>query len=179
VLEVTEEILEPLITRSPSIRESLRRFYKERVAESVLAKSALFGQLPTRARKALAERFGFELRCAGEVVLREGELSDALYAIKSGEVEVYGGEPSAPLILARLGAGEIFGEIAAMEGTRRSASVRAVTDCELLRLEASDLNALLDKHREVRRQVEEKAQGRAEDRMQRLGASANEAPTPE
>ncbi len=154
VLEVSKEVLTRVSQEFPTVRESLRRFYKERIAEGLLAKSPLFGPLNIRARRELAERFIFETYADGDLVIRQGDHSDALYAIKSGHVVVYTGDDESPEVLAELGAGEVFGEIAALEGSRRTASVRAKTPCELLRLEAAELNAMLSRNVDIRRRME-------------------------
>lgn len=70
-----------------------------------------------------------------------------------------------------LGPGEIFGEIAAIEGTVRSASVRALTGAEILRLEAAELNAMLAKNVDIRRMIERKIQERAEERIRKINES--------
>ncbi len=161
VLEVSKEILNRVLLEFPTVRESLRRFYKERIAESLLAKSQIFSALPTRARNALAERFTFESYATGDLIIREGDQSDAFYALKSGRVQVYTGDDELPRKLAVLGPGDIFGEIAAIEGTRRTASVRALEECELLCLEAAELNLLLAKNADIRRTIEREMKDRA------------------
>ena len=154
LLEVSKEVLNQVTDEFPTVRESLRRFYKERIAESLLAKSPLFGHLHIRARRELAERFTFESYDAGDILIREGDHSDSFYAIKSGTVVVTASGQPEPIVLAELGAGEIFGEIAALEGSRRTATVKARTACELLRLEAAELNAMLSKNIDIRRRME-------------------------
>jgi CRP-like cAMP-binding protein len=127
VLEISKQVLARLLSSFPAVGDALRRFYRDRVAESLLAKSPLFGPLGTRERKALAERFTFEARAAGELIMRRGEVSDAFYAVRSGSVEVFAEETGSETIFATLGPGEIFGEVAAFEGSRRTASVRVRT----------------------------------------------------
>lgn len=168
VLEIARPTLNRVMQDYPTVRESLRRFYRERVAESLLAKSPLFKGLDVKQRKALAERFMFETYQPGDLVIREGDHSDAFYAIKSGEVRVYTGKDDAPVDLATLKAGEIFGEIAAIEGSRRTASVRAENECELLRLEASELNAMLAKNVEIRRFIEAQIASRSEEKLRKM-----------
>ena len=168
LLEVSKDVLSRVSHEFPTVRESLRRFYKERIAEGLLAKSPLFGPLHIRARRELAERFTFESYGAGDLVIREGDHSDAFYAIKSGCVRVYAGSDDAPEPLAELGPGEIFGEIAALEGTRRTANVRTKTDCELLRLEAAELNAMLSTNADIRRRMEQTIAERTESRRPKI-----------
>jgi CRP-like cAMP-binding protein len=50
------------------------------------------------------------------------------------------------IALATLGAGDIFGELAMLDGEARSASVETLTDCELLALPAADVRRLLADH---------------------------------
>ena len=171
VLEVSKEVLNQVTSEFPTVRESLRRFYKERIAESLLAKSPLFGHLHIRDRRELAERFTFESYEQGETVIREGDLSDAFYAIKSGSVLVYAEGQDTSVVLAELGAGEIFGEIAALEGARRTATVRTKSTCELLRLEAAELNAMLSRNIDIRRHIERTIAERTALRKRRLDST--------
>ncbi len=168
ILEADKDTLNRVIQEFPTVRESLRRFYKERIAESLLARSELFGALTTKARKMFAERFTFETYEPGDLVIREGDHSDAFYAIKSGTVQVYTGPDEERIELATLSPGEVFGEIAAIEGSRRTASVRALEACELLRMEAAELNAMLAKNVEIRKAIEQTIAQRAEHKIQRI-----------
>jgi NTE family protein len=67
---------------------------------------------------------------AGEVILRWGEPGDCLYVVESGLVSVVVPQRSgSETMLAQLGPGQIFGEMAILTGQPRSAEVRAVVDC--------------------------------------------------
>jgi signal transduction histidine kinase len=81
---------------------------------------------------------------AGELLIREGDRGDAMYVIVSGELEVTKHAEGVELPLARVGPGAIQGEIAAIGGQERAASVRALTDVEVLRIPREGLLALLD-----------------------------------
>ncbi|HEX6656240.1 MAG TPA: ATP-binding protein, partial [Candidatus Limnocylindria bacterium] len=80
----------------------------------------------------------------GELLLREGDPGDAMYVVVSGELEVTKRAGATEQPLARVGPGAIQGEIAALQGTERQASVRAITDVEVLRIPREGLLALLD-----------------------------------
>jgi MFS family permease len=67
---------------------------------------------------------------AGEVVFRQGDVGDRYYVIESGEVEVVGDEH----VVATLGPGEGFGEIALLRRSRRTATVVARSDVRLCAL---------------------------------------------
>lgn len=81
---------------------------------------------------------------AGELLLREGDPGDAMFLVVSGELEVTKRSNGAELPLARVGPGAIQGELAAIGGTQRAASVRAITDVEVVRIPREGLLALLD-----------------------------------
>jgi voltage-gated potassium channel len=74
-------------------------------------------------------------------IVRRGEHADSMYFIVSGEVEV--DVRPTPL---RLKAGDFFGEIALLKECDRTATVTAVTECQLFILEASDFRRLLRDH---------------------------------
>jgi CRP/FNR family transcriptional regulator len=87
---------------------------------------------------------------AGTRVFHEGDDSDACYIVKDGSFRVTREHSDGRAItLATLGAGEIFGELAMLDGDKRSASAEALTDGDLLALPANDVRALLARHPEI------------------------------
>jgi CRP/FNR family cyclic AMP-dependent transcriptional regulator len=87
---------------------------------------------------------------AGTRVFHEGDDSDACYIVKQGSFRVTREHSDGRAItLATLGPGEIFGELAMLDGDKRSASAEALTDGDLLALPASDVRALLARHPEI------------------------------
>jgi CRP-like cAMP-binding protein len=82
---------------------------------------------------------------AGETILRQGDRGTSLFLIARGVVAVLiapaGG---APQRVASLHAGDFFGEMALLTAERRTATVRAVTDCHLYELSKPDVDALCD-----------------------------------
>ena len=67
----------------------------------------------------------------GDEIFREGDPAEDAYVIASGEVEIVKELDGAEVILARLGAGEIFGEMGLVDDKPRSASARAVGEVSL------------------------------------------------
>src|SRR4051794_14492266 len=83
-------------------------------------------------------------------VFHEGDHSDACYIVREGSFRVTREHSDGRAItLATLGAGEIFGELAMLDGDQRSASAEALTDGELLALPANDVRSLLARHPEI------------------------------
>lgn len=65
-------------------------------------------------------------------IFREGDLGYCAYIIVKGRVEVSTCKNGDHIVLARRGVGDIFGEMAIVDRKPRSATVRALEDCELL-----------------------------------------------
>jgi CRP/FNR family cyclic AMP-dependent transcriptional regulator len=86
---------------------------------------------------AIAERRVFEL---GTILFMEGDEADGLYAVGAGQLVVERGGRE----LARLGAGEVVGELAVLDGAPRTATVRAATHVEAFFVGQSDFLELCD-----------------------------------
>ena len=94
---------------------------------------------------------------AGAVIVRRGERGDCMYFIASGEVEVR----LRPESLYR-GPGYFFGELALLTGDPRNATVVAVRQCTLLRLDIVDFRQLLGRQPELARIIRSEAELRRE-----------------
>ena len=92
-----------------------------------LRTAPLFAQLPEADLRRLAEMAEPLSLAPGELLLREGDPGDAMYVVVSGELDVTKRSGGNEIQLARVGAGTIQGEMSAIEGRPRSASVRAMT----------------------------------------------------
>jgi CRP/FNR family transcriptional regulator, cyclic AMP receptor protein len=87
---------------------------------------------------------------AGVRVFHEGDHSDACYLVRKGDLRVTREHSDGRAIaLATLGPGDLFGELAMLDGEARSASVETLTDSELLALPAADVRRLLADHPEI------------------------------
>jgi CRP-like cAMP-binding protein len=81
---------------------------------------------------------------AGEVLRREGEVSDGLYFLFEGRVAVERGRPDGPPArLAELEAPTFLGELSLVVGGPVTATVRALTECRLRILVRSDFEQRL------------------------------------
>ena len=71
----------------------------------------------------------------GELIFRQGEQGLAAYVVQSGTVEIFLSEGTRSTMLRHFKGGEVFGELALIDGAPRSAAARALTPCELLCLD--------------------------------------------
>jgi CRP/FNR family transcriptional regulator, cyclic AMP receptor protein len=86
----------------------------------------------------------------GEVVFHEGDSSDTCYVVRSGHaraVREHGAGRT--LTLANFGPGDIFGELAMFDDERRSATIQALEETELIAILGRDMRRLLRQHPDI------------------------------
>lgn len=85
----------------------------------------------------------------GEVLFKEEEASNEIYLVQSGSVEICksGAEKGTSFVIAESGTGSVFGELAFLDGSPRSAMVRAATETHLIVIEKKTLYQLPFSHR--------------------------------
>ncbi len=86
---------------------------------------------------------------AGEVIVNKGDLGTSMYIVADGKVRVFEGDRE----LGILGDREVFGELSALDPEPRAASVEAMVDCTLLRLDGESLYELMAGNKEVTRGI--------------------------
>jgi len=99
-------------------------------ALALLRAIPMFAPLPALTLERLARRLVPVSVTAGAWIIRQGEGGDRFYVVESGEVEFSIDDR----VIRTEGAGASFGEIALLRDIPRTASVRAVTDAQLLTL---------------------------------------------
>jgi CRP/FNR family cyclic AMP-dependent transcriptional regulator len=110
----------------------------------ILSGSRLFADLPADVLEVMALAMKRREAAPAEVIFLQTDEESALFAILSGQVRIVIRDADGrEHVLRVLGPGEIFGEIAALDGRPRSADAIAVTRCRLLLLERRSLLALI------------------------------------
>ncbi|MGB1025690.1 MAG: cyclic nucleotide-binding domain-containing protein, partial [Rhodospirillaceae bacterium] len=80
---------------------------------------------------------------AGEMIIREGDDGTDFFLLMTGEAgAVREFEDGSAVTLNAMRAGDCFGELTFLDGGRRAASVRAETDCSVIRITAAALRSL-------------------------------------
>ncbi|OGU71064.1 MAG: hypothetical protein A3H45_09465 [Ignavibacteria bacterium RIFCSPLOWO2_02_FULL_55_14] len=101
----------------------------------------------------------------GEVIFREGDLADRVYFIQKGTVEVVRNLEGKDIVLARLGPGDFFGEMAFfVSGGRRTATVRTSTPVDLEALGKENFARLMQAIPAARKEFSAKAIERLRER---------------
>jgi CRP-like cAMP-binding protein len=110
-----------------------------------LQKVPLFRRLSNRELKLLANLVREQRYAPGSVIVKEGASGQGLYIVKEGAVSVRKGGRR----VARLGAGEFFGEMSILDSGPRTASVEADTETVCLTLASWEIKPLLMDHASI------------------------------
>ena len=110
---------------------------------SLLARSELFGGLTPEELEACAAAFREVRFMKGETVFSRGDLGNRLYLVARGRVRLaVTSEEGRELSFRHAAAGDLFGEIAALDGSPRTADATALTDVTAYALERNALRDL-------------------------------------
>jgi CRP-like cAMP-binding protein len=105
--------------------------------------SRIFEALDAAGRHKLLSLSAHKHVAGGEVICREGDPGGEFFVISSGEVRVSASGLEGEKEIATLGQGQFFGEMAALNGDRRVATVTAVGQVELVVFPAAAVTKLL------------------------------------
>ena len=106
-----------------------------------LKQLSIFGALKPSTIEFLLERCERVTVRDGGVFFVQGQTGDSVFVLRRGRVAVVRGPADEGIVLAELDAGACFGEVALVAISPRTATVRALVECEALRLRSA---ALLD-----------------------------------
>src|SRR6267378_4200500 len=131
------------------------------LADVALERLPLLESLPAEVRAQVRRRFVRATQSFGAVIVREGEPADALYVLTSGRARVVKrGDDGEEVPLNVLRARDVFGEMALLERTTRTATVRASSDVEVWRLDRAVFDELLVTWPDLKKHLELQASRR-------------------
>ena len=115
-----------------------------RVQKEALARSRVFAGMRTTQIKTIVLLGRLVERAPGEAIVRAGEPGKSLFVVLDGEARVSVQDARAPkdFEVARLGPGDIFGEMALVEPGPRTAGVEAVTALRCLEIDWNGLERI-------------------------------------
>ncbi|MBZ4410656.1 cyclic nucleotide-binding domain-containing protein [Myxococcus sp. XM-1-1-1] len=168
LLEISAPVLASLSRSHPQVAAALKKFVRQRLLTNVMNTSALFRPFNRKDRRTLVERFRARDVERGDVIIRDGDQTDGLYVLLSGEVEVH----KDGHLLTRLKEGDLFGEISLLQKTPATATVTAGRHTTLLRLPRADFDALISSHPQILVLISELSDERLRRTEQVLGVEA-------
>lgn len=85
----------------------------------------------------------------GDIIFSEGDLGTEMYIVQSGVVEIFKKINGRQKVLATLEKGDFFGEMSVLEDASRTASARAKTDVELVRINQTTFDQMIKSNTEI------------------------------
>ncbi len=104
-----------------------------------LRSTPLFASVPDDTLARIAEIASEKSHAAGKVIVRQGGGAHAFHLIVDGEAEVSAGDA----LIATLGPGDHFGEIAVVNNAKRNATVTAITPVRVLAIDTISFRRLV------------------------------------
>lgn len=121
------------------------------VEKAFLREHPLFSDVPESQIAKTAEQARIQAFRRGECLVRQGDSGDTFYLLSQGTAHVVREEPSGKeSLLAELGEGDSFGEIALVEKSPRNATVRATSHGKALVLSRGDFDMLFPQSSPIR-----------------------------
>ena len=118
-----------------------------------LSRIDLFSKLSAPALTEVSEKMWKEECPADDTIIRQGEEGDKFYLIRKGTVDVIQEKEGDSSVVAQLGEGDFFGEIALMTDQPRNATIQATGEVELYALSKPDFRAAIDTSPSLREQL--------------------------
>jgi CRP-like cAMP-binding protein len=109
----------------------------------LLREIPIFSGLAPEDLEKIADIAHEELYSQGGIICREADPGNTLYVIVSGDVQIVRSAGRQESILATRGAGEFVGEMAILESSPRSATVRAAGDVRVLSIDGESFKSIL------------------------------------
>lgn len=171
VLRFERSAMQEVMQRSPTVAQAVEDFCRTRLLANWMRASPLFRPLSGTERAELRRQLEPLTSSAGTALVEAGALGDSVYFLVRGRCTVVGaqGERYPDMV-----EGDSFGEISVIRGIPATATVRAATDCVLLRLPRAGALTSVLQHPRVKPVVERVITERLQRTAELLGLQAGE-----
>ncbi len=150
ILRLSRHALERLTSDAPETRQFFQELEARRQSSLQLALTTLFHGLDHRVFDGVTSEANWVRLRGGEVLFRQGDPSDSLYAVVHGRLQaVIQRADGAPPLIKPIPRGTCVGEMGVLTDKPRSATVKAVRDSELIRLPKAEFSTLLDRSPQI------------------------------
>jgi ABC-type bacteriocin/lantibiotic exporters, contain an N-terminal double-glycine peptidase domain len=142
VLRIDRDDFLQLVSQEPDLKQSIETTGRNRALQSFLYQFSNFGRLRTPVLRSMIEKFKPVSAQKADLIIREGDDAGPLFIIEKGRARAFTALNGRERNLAFYREGDFFGELSILNGSPRTASVEAFTDCQLLSLEPGAVHAL-------------------------------------
>ena len=138
VVEISRNAALKLMSQVPSASREITRINTERTLLQIFKS----GLAPADLVDVIAGAKVETIR-SGQAIIKEGETGDDIFIIRSGSMVVEKSIGGKPVFLSYVPAGSFVGEMSVIDGSARSATVRAAVKSDVIRLSGEPFRALL------------------------------------
>jgi cAMP-dependent protein kinase regulator len=162
LLELTGDTMQHVVMSNSALYEAIISRYRNRITETALRSVSVFRHLSSNSLRSLQECSSIVSVPIGGSIVQEGEPGDALYIIIHGTAKVSHSEHNRKLNLAILQSGEYFGEWSLLTGAPRTATVSALTQVDVVRVDCSSFLKFIQENPDIRDRIDLVAHNRHE-----------------
>lgn len=175
ILVARKEALDTIAARQPKVAQVFADHCRRRMVENLVRTSSILSAVKADERPALVERFVTRTYEDGDVLINQGHTSEGLHLIASGEVAVMHHDGGDTTLIAKLGVGEVVGEVALVLRRPSSADVIAACPTVTLHLPRDRFLELIKEHPAILGELYELAIKRDEETSSIVAQEAAEA----
>jgi len=159
-----------VFTVTPEQKEKERSEKITGIVET-LDRVELFSPLSEEERRQVAQGAQVHRYAAGEDVVRQGEEGDSFFIITSGTVEVSKTDSSGRKgVLAQLESGAFFGEMSLLTGEKRTATVTALKDVDVIVIHKACMAEILETNPSMAEKLSQQLERRLADTAEKMAA---------
>lgn len=154
-LRLDRAVFEALVRSEPDVAHYVELDVRRHELRDFLRQYTAFADLPPEGMRMLLDGLVPRSVSAGELVIRQGDAVGPMYVVRHGRLRAYidrDGTRQQRMFLRR---GDFFGEVSLLRGSDRTATVEAVSDCQLWALEPQLFARLIDEHPKFRERIEQ------------------------
>lgn len=160
LIETPRRLMNKLINSVASVKRIIDEAFIVRTLQTRFATSSKIEDLQQVAASAQLSQYR-----AGEVIFNEGYDADSLHVIRRGSVTISRMVGGNETTLSYLPAGNYVGEMGLMGESRRTATVRAATATETIKLSAENFQFLLDRDAQLKEEISQEYRKRLSKNM--------------
>jgi CRP-like cAMP-binding protein len=175
ILIIRVGALDDVARSSPEVGAAFAAYCHRRMVANLVRTSPLLGPLSASERQALIERFSARTFEAGERIIVQGQASDGLHVIASGEVSIVRREGEDEVVIVNLGVGEVIGEVSLVFRRTSNADVVATHPTMTLHLPSARFMEIVREHPTLLAQLYELAAQRDEETASIAAQEASDA----
>jgi CRP-like cAMP-binding protein/Fe-S-cluster-containing dehydrogenase component len=159
MMEMLRNVLD-VIQRNKTLRAEVEKNYRKRALEDHLRTVPLFSSVSAEFMDELAQSVELVRYGKGELLCNEGDPATHFFLVRIGFVKMVEAHPGGDLVLAYQGKGGFFGEIGLMETGKYAFTVTALDHVEVVRIDAKNFKAMVERFPDVRHNLEKSAKDR-------------------